>query len=276
MHDSITHIGSSEIQHGKYNNRIYLMKLAKGDFPDIINKLERMAQTNGYSKIFAKVPPYAKDVFINNGFIVEASIPNFYNYEQAFFLAKFFNEERTHNHQFEKTDMVLKEARKRATLSETITLGSDFIYKSCSKSDAIQMAEVYKRVFATYPFPIDDPDHIMKTMERNVLYFAIWHNSKIVALSAAEIDAEFSNAEMTDFATLPEYTGRGFATFLLQLMESELRKRQINTAYTISRALSFSMNITFARTGYKYCGTLLNNTNISGHFESMHVWYKFI
>lgn len=111
-------------------------------------------------------------------------------------------------------------------------------------------------------------------MNENVIYFGLWRQSKIVALSSAEMDIESSNAEMTDFATLPGYRGKGLAAFLLQQMESEMRKRHIKTAYTIARALSFGMNITFAKMGYRYSGTLINNTNISGRFESMNVWYK--
>ncbi|HQA81666.1 MAG TPA: hypothetical protein PLV96_12800 [Methanoregulaceae archaeon] len=45
-------------------------------------------------------------------------------------------------------------------------------------------------------------------------------------------------------------------------------------AYTIARAKSYSINITFARGGYEYGGLLPNNTNISGTIEDMNVWYK--
>jgi hypothetical protein len=34
------------------------------------------------------------------------------------------------------------------------------------------------------------------------------------------------------------------------------------------------MNVTFARCGYRFAGTLINNTQISGRIESMNVWYK--
>jgi hypothetical protein len=34
------------------------------------------------------------------------------------------------------------------------------------------------------------------------------------------------------------------------------------------------MNATFAKAGYSFGGTLINNTNISGDIESMNVWYK--
>ncbi len=274
MHDIVTRIGNSVIQHGNYNDRIYLMKLSRGDFPDIIDTLDTMAQDNGYSKIFAKVPRYAKDGFIKNGFIIEASIPNFYNGEQAFFMAKFFNEQRRQNEQSEEINKVLEEAQKRAADSKVIEPGTGFLYRICGAQDAPQMAQVYKRVFATYPFPIHDPGYILETMGKNVIYFGIWRQSKVVALSSAEMDPESGNAEMTDFATLPEYRGKGLSVFLLQLMESEVGKRQIKTAYTIARALSFGMNITFAKMGYKYSGTLINNTNICGRFESMNVWYK--
>ena len=53
-----------------------------------------------------------------------------------------------------------------------------------------------------------------------------------------------------------------------------MRQKNMRTAYTIARAISPGMNITFAKAGYKFSGTLINNTNISGGIESMNVWYK--
>ncbi len=47
----------------------------------------------------------------------------------------------------------------------------------------------------------------------------------------------------------------------------------VNTHFNHPRE---GMNITFAKTGYTYAGTLINNTNISGRLESMNVWYKHI
>ena len=81
---------------------------------------------------------------------------------------------------------------------------------------------------------------------------------------------------MTDFATLPEYRGRHLATALLRRMEQQVKQRGIQTAYTIARAVSYGMNITFAKTGYAFAGTLANNTNICGNLESMNVWYKHL
>jgi putative beta-lysine N-acetyltransferase len=79
---------------------------------------------------------------------------------------------------------------------------------------------------------------------------------------------------MTDFATLPEFRGNGFAELLLKYMENQMVSCQMLTAYTIARAISPAMNITFGKGGYAYGGRLVNNTNIMGNIESMNVWYK--
>src|SRR3990167_5729454 len=172
------------------------MTLSKKEFPNILGKLDIIATENGYSKIFAKITSCAREKFIENGYIIEASMPRFNNGQES-------------------------------------------------------------------------------------IYFSIMRNNRIVALSSSEMDNNLQNAEMTDFATLPEYQGKGLAQYLLYKMEDEMRRRNVQLVYTISRAMSYEINILFAKMGYSYGGTLWNNTNISietvsNNNESMNVWYKDI
>jgi len=148
------------------------------------------------------------------------------------------------------------------------------ILRRCIPDDAERMSKLYKKVFSSYPFPIDDPRHIIDTMLDNISYFGIEINNEFVSLSSAEMDTVSKNVEMTDFATLPEFRGNNFASLLLKFMENQMRSCGIQTAYTIARAISPAMNITFGKASYKYGGRLINNTNISGQIESMNVWYK--
>lgn len=282
MNDSITTIGKSILQHGKYNDRIYLMKLSNDDFPDIIDRLDDLAKVEGYSKIFAKVPEYAKDDFIKNGYLVEAAIPGFFNgQEEVYFLGKYFARSRKLDNKIVEINTILNVARSKKNdinIKGIIDQGfpPEFKYKICDRSCVFQMADLYRNIFDTYPFPIFDPQYLLKTMDENFIYFSIWKNDTIVALSSCEMDVKAQNVEMTDFATLPQYQGKGLAIYLLHNMENEMRKRKIKTAYTISRAFSYGINIIFAKMRYEYCGTLVNNTNISGNFESMNVWYKVL
>ncbi|CAH2212183.1 putative beta-lysine N-acetyltransferase [Tepidibacter aestuarii] len=275
MGDKILKIGESIVQHGKENDRIYLMKLHKSDLPNIISKLDEMSKKFFYTKIFAKVPSYATKFFLNKNYIIEAHIPKFYKgKEDAFFMAKYFCKDREAKKNKGKINKILKTAIQKDDYKKFSGLNKEFNYRKCRLEDAADMARLYDKVFETYPFPIKDPNYIKETMNENVEYFGIWHKGNIIALASCEMDLKNLNVEMTDFATLPEYRGNKFALFLLNKMEQSMRKRGIKTAYTIARSISYAMNITFSKLGYIYTGTLTKNTNISGDLETMNVWYK--
>jgi ribosomal protein S18 acetylase RimI-like enzyme len=186
-------IDGSVIQHGRHNDRIYLMHLYEAAETRLIAKLDAMAMANGYGKIFAKIPATRWKAFKSAGYVREAVIPGFF-----------------------------------------------------------------------------------KGMANNALYFCIRVGKKIAALAAAEIDPASQTCEMTDFATLPDYGGRGFAKKLLVHLEDEAHHRGVKTAYTIARADSHAMNRTFEKTGYHYAGRLINNSQIGGCIRSMTVWYKHL
>lgn len=276
-YDKTEKIGNSIINHGKYNNRIYLMKLDKTDYPNIIPTLDDMAKEKGYTKIFAKIPYSLKDEFIKSGYIVEATIPGFYNgVEDVSFISKYFSEERASIKESNEIKKIIDISCAKDKITKQIELREEYQFHLCDKNDIEQMCKVYREVFETYPFPIYDEKYIEKTMNENFIYFSIRDKGKIVSLASTEMDYSTKSVEMTDFATLPQYRGNGFGVFLLWKMEEKMRRDNFYVAFTIARAISYGMNITFSKLNYKYGGTLINNTNISGDLESMNVWYKIL
>jgi putative beta-lysine N-acetyltransferase len=274
MSDIMEIVGRSVIQHGKYNDRAYLMKLHSRDSRDIVSYLRELASSNGYSKIFAKVPESTLELFKEDGYELEAGIPDFFpDGEAACFLGKYFSASRRE----ERNPKLVREILDAAGNQEIVSpspLPSAFTCRTAGENDAEGMAEVYGRVFATYPFPIYEPGFLRSAMNDATIFFGIWNGNEIAALSSAETDPASLSAEMTDFATLPGYRGHGLALHLLRQMEQVMKSRGIRSVFTIARAYSFGMNITFTRNGYSFGGTLVNNTNISGNLESMNVWYK--
>jgi putative beta-lysine N-acetyltransferase len=276
-YDETKKIGNSIINHGKYNNRIYLMKLNKEDFPNIISIIDNLAKSQGYTKIFAKIESFMKDEFVKSGYIIEATIPGFYNgVETAIFLSKYFSKERCSVKNSNEIKEILNICSGREKINKEIKINEQYQFKVCEKNDIKEMCMVYKKVFETYPFPIFNEEYIEKTMNENLIYFSIKYKEKIVSLASTEMDFLSKSVEMTDFATLPEYRGKGFSAFLLSKMEEEMKQKNFHMAFTIARAVSYGMNITFSKLNYKYAGTLINNTNISGDLESMNVWYKIL
>lgn len=264
------------IQHGHYSDRIYLVKTTLLPPPELPYELIELAKTHGYSKIFAKVPEnIAKVSFSNAGFLEEARIPAFFlEKETAVFMGFYLNAERIKESNVEKMENILKIAFGKRATDKIQPLAGRFILRKCNKTDVSVMAKIYREVFPSYPFPIHDPNYLLKTMQSHIDYFGIEVDGRLVAVSSAEIDKETFVVEMTDFATLPDWRGSKFAQHLLLRMENEMKKKDIKIAYTIARAMSPGMNVTFSKAGYQFRGRLKNNTNISGRIESMNVWHK--
>jgi len=275
MFDTIEKMDHSLIQHGPLNQRVYLMKVNGQDLPELLPKIDRLAKKKGYTKIFAKVPQQVKALFSRRDYQQEAVVPDFYNGQtDAVFLAKYLEESRREDTDQEKIETIIDLAQHKAEqpFNEESTLNAEI--RSATEADVDAMVDIYKQVFESYPFPIHDTDYIRQTMDSHIRYFCAFANDQMVAVSSAEMDTSSENVEMTDFATLPAHRRKGLGQRLLQAMEKHMKKTGIQTFYTIARALSPGMNITFARCGYEYGGTLTNNTNICGNIESMNVWYK--
>lgn len=277
MPDVVERFGDSLIQHGKANNRAYVMKIGTKNYPEIVSHVLSLALNNGYSKIFVKAPEYARESFIESSFVEEAHIPRlFQGNADGFFLSKFITDKRRKEGRADLVSQVLQSAQQKAGLTEVSLLPPGQICFIMGKGDVEEMAQLYRRVFTSYPFPIHDPAYLARTMDENMVYYGIKAEDRLIALASTEHDFEGQNAEMTDFATLPEFRGHGLASYLLNRMEQGLKKAKVKTAYTIARAYSFGMNITFSKQGYSYGGILTNNTQISGELESMVVWYKHL
>lgn len=275
MSDKLTKIGkNSIIQHGKFNNRIYIMKLQKEDLDIVMREVEALTSKYNYTKIVAKTPEWAAPTLYSKGFQLEALIPGFYNNSTtAFFLSKFLDSQRKiiQSADLEDFGKILSD---NTRLIKNSMPPKKYKIKTIKDDFIEDLADLYRQVFETYPFPIYNAEYILKTMKENIRYYGVFENNKIIAASSAEMDMEGKNVEMTDFAVLPEYRGNNLATHLLDVMEYDMKKNSFKIAYTIARLKSTGMNKTFLKNKYIYAGTLINNTNISGSIESMNVLYK--
>ncbi len=264
----------SLVQHGPYNDRVYLMKAANPCPTELPANLIAFAQQRGYSKIFAKVPSKDASRFLAAGFETEAQIPGFYSGKEAALLMGFYLNPGRSQEPCASLDEILQIALAKKPLAELPPLNPRFVVRPCEAVDTVAMALIYQQIFPSYPFPIYDPAYLLKTMQSHIAYFGVHASSEWAAISSAEIDADTSNVEMTDFATLPHWRNNHLAQHLLARMETEMTACHIQTAYTIARATSVGINVIFRRAGYQYGGRLKNNTQISGRIESMNVWYK--
>lgn len=253
------------------------MRLNTDNTYGLIATLDDMAIKNGYGKIFAKIPATEWCAFKSADYIKEAVVPGFFTGKtDGFFVAKYFSARRQRAPNVENlVDPITQPGEISVNnIYRTGRATPDVV--SCKPPDAADMSVIYQEVFKSYPFPIQKPTYLKRMMKAGVRYYCIRIEGRIAAIAATEIDLARKNAEMTDFATLSKWRGRGLAGMLLRHMDKKARELGLKTAYTIARAASHGMNSVFQNNGYNYAGLLKNNSQICGSIQSMTVWYKHL
>lgn len=267
-------IGHTVVQHGKLNDRIYVQDYKYALDPYLINQIQLMAKDFEYGKIIAKVPKVAKIKFERQDYEIEAKIPKFYNGKATcFFMAKYKDESRGESTDKNKIHKILENLETQSG-NKVSSLNKEYSIRVLLPEDAEAIANIYKEVFKTYPFPKHDIRYIEKSMLEDIVYFGVFHKGTLIGVSSSDVNIADENVEMTDFAILPKYRGKQLATHLLEKMEKAMKDIGIKTAFTIARSISIPMNVIFEKEDYKFGGTLWNNTRISEKIESMNVWYK--
>lgn len=258
-----------------FNERIQVIDYRGCDFHTMTRLLEGEARARGYGKIFLKAPLFHRHSLEVTGLCHEATIAGYFSGQPAVVMSRFLDERRRRRPHVEQQGEILSRIRERPPDSSLAPLPTGYRISIAKTEEAPELAALYNTVFASYPFPITDPEYLVATMESYVVYRIVRDGAgEIVAAASAETDRVHRNAEMTDFATRPDQRRLGLAQHLLAALEEDMVARSIPNLYTIARARSTGMNRVFHNRGYELTGTLVNNCHIAGQFEDMHVWCK--
>ena len=105
--------------------------------------------------------------------------------------------------------------------------------------DADELAALYATVFASYPFPITDPEYLDLDHgePRRLPDRARCRGGGGGGRVGRDLPTSHNNAEMTDFATLPSQRGLGLAQHLLAALEDDMEEARSRTS-TPSPALA--------------------------------------
>lgn len=277
MTDKVEKIGDSLVQHGKYNDRVYLMNLSQKDFPEIINNLENLADEKNYRKVIAKVPQWGWDKFQMNGYELEARIPKYFNGRSELRIySKFFGENIVRMSAIEKK--VIKEnirivKKHQNKISNNYAIPGIKIRK-IRKNEISDVSALYKEFYKTYPFPIYANEYLLDLINDGVLFAGAYKHDQLCAVMGCEVNQTFKNAEIMACAFNKISTGSNVLIGLFNFLSDKLIEKDTKTVYSIVRALDSNLNSSFRKMGLRYFGTLENNTNIHGQVESMNVWSK--
>lgn len=254
------------------NSRIRLVDCGRNP-AEAAEEAKRMSEQHGCDKIWGFVSPEAWNHLARAGFRREGTLAGFFPDRPGIAVARFLSNDRAHSPHIEREDGIIEKAMERRD-AENSSLPDGYFARMATRGDAGAISRVLTTVFDTYPTPIGSADAILRAMSNDVHFALILHGGKIAGVASADIDRAHRVAEMTDCAVLPDYRGHGLMGALLDGLAREIRALGLRSLFTLARATSAPMNITFARLGYDYSGRLLNNCHIAGDWEDMNLWVK--
>jgi len=260
------------------NQRIQVYGYEAIDLAAMVETLRALAQKNNYGKVWVKAPARDARKLETLGFDNEGTIPGYFNMnEDAACMGMFVDSERRNRPTLdEENEFIEKALAGRPGTKSPKPLPTGYTTALFTDADAPELAALYDEVFPTYPYPITDPEYLKETARTHILYRLVRNaDGKLVAAASAETNPNYQNSEMTDFAALPSERGKGLALFLLHELERDaVHHFGIRCFYTIARALEPGVLRTFHHAGYRLAGTLVNNCNIAGKFETMHLMVR--
>lgn len=273
--DLLRHSGKNFFVHvylDQFNRRLWVDDYEAGDPGSMSGFLLDLALMRRMEKIILPAREGDEKKLKGEVFLTEGAIRGYFNGTNAHFLAAFPSAKRAESPSLEEEKKMLKDIM-RLPRERKVKKPDGFSLRQAVKTDVSDIAGLFRKVFATYPSPVLDPDYLARSMDRGDIYMVVYHGRRLAGAAAAEMRTDQRRAELTNCATDPGYRGMGLNTLLLARIEKDCLARGIKCLYSLARASSYGMNLVLHRLGYIFGGSLINNCHIDGAFENMNIWY---
>lgn len=242
---------------------------------NIIDKICFLAKSEGLEKIIVVCRKKAVKIFQESKFEVESTIAGFFAGQDGYFLTYYAEPKRKQRKNAVMCEKVLGIVKTANSISKNIKKASfNYSIRDAALGDIPQLQELYSSIFKSYPTAIFKREYLEMLINGNDIVKVAIVENKIVSVASAEINERYLNAEVTDCATKPNYSGNGLLSEIIKELEKELIQRNIKTVYSLCRATEVGINKSLRNLNYTYQGCLINNCDIAGDLEDMNVWTK--
>jgi putative beta-lysine N-acetyltransferase len=278
MFEKIERVDGALIYHGDFHNRIFISEINQENLETILPKMKQLAKRKKYQKILGRAPENVVTFFKKQGFEIEAKIPGLYNGNTSgYFLADYPNGNGSiSNAKILKTIETVKSIARAANKPNEkahmeLPVNCDIIkINSVHYGD---LAQLNAKAYKYHPSHIVTEQDLLDLANLNHQFYGLYEGGVLLVYATIQFHPEEANLEIVDFTTHPDYRGQNLSYYLVQELKNKMDTLHCKTIYSLVRATSYGLNITYSKHGFKYAGTLTNNALVRESIESMNVWF---
>lgn len=278
MFETIENIDGALVYHGNMHKRIFFSEAENVNLDHLLLKMKDLAKKKNYEKILGKASEKGVKVLKSKGFVVEAKIPGLYRGTiDGYFLAEYTKQERlAHDEKTKKTISTVKTIAEAANKPQTdphLQMPSNLKIRSLTDADFKNLEDLHNKAYKYHPHQIKNAEYFSKLKSLNHEFYGLFQDGQLLVSAILAINESELNMEIVDFVTHPDFRGQNLSYYLVQDIKGQMNIYGCKTLYTMVRATSYGLNITFSKHGFVLAGTLTNNCMVRDAMESMNVWY---
>ncbi len=138
-----------------------------GHFQECVEESLKVAKDISAEKIIFKSRKENVLALLAQGFLYEGSIDKFFLGSDCFFLVKYIRNARRNSAEWEKEDQILTDVQRLPVKSGLDNPPSAYQGRKAEVADALQLAQLYGKVFEVYPTPMNDPLYVKNAWKWN-------------------------------------------------------------------------------------------------------------
>jgi beta-lysine N6-acetyltransferase len=144
-----------------YNERLRV-DYYRGNMTMILDELERVACQRKFSKLIFYSRPEHWQLLLSTGFELEAMIKSYFNGTDMYMMTRYKEIERRTSDSWIEEDVTLHTIMEKERKSEELLLPDGYQLRKATVQDADQLANLYRKVFAVYPTPMNEAEYVKK------------------------------------------------------------------------------------------------------------------
>jgi len=163
------------------NERIKALDYEGPNIEAMVSYLHFLATENGFGKVVMVAREDDWELFVAQGYVLEGLIRGYFSGVTGYCLSRFFDSERGFSPHLEEENEIIRNILSQQPGIPLKPLPSGCFLHPGTREDIAGMVELFTKVFASYPTPLNRPDYLEQVIGEKAHFMVIENRGRIIS-----------------------------------------------------------------------------------------------